>query len=116
PEHPTHRLAAEPGAAPLVGKRQTPSADPVLPAADDRPADTAGTGDNNPAIASMMRPDTGGMRIAGDHGVAERQPPRSRRCQFGRLGRAGEREARRYAPHRRLTESGVGEALPGGVE
>src|SRR5439155_7443985 len=116
PQHSPHCLAAEPGGASVVGKRQTPAADPVLPAIDDRPADAAGAGNNHAAIPSPVRPDAGGVRVAGDNGMTEWQAPRPGRRQFGRLGRAGEREAGNYASHRVLAQPRLGEALPGGIQ
>src|SRR5207237_1564040 len=84
---------AEPSRAPLVGERQSPTADTVVPAADHRPTDAAGADHDNAAILSRMGADTGGLRVADDQGMAEREMPRARGGQFSRLGGAGEREA-----------------------
>ena len=48
--------------------------------------------------------------------MAEWQAPRARRGQFGRFGRAGERQAGDYASDCGLAETGLGVALPGGIQ
>ena len=77
-EHDAQRLAAEPGAAALVGERQTPAADAVLAAGDDGPADAAGSGDDDAAIGPLMRADARGIGIGDKERAAKRQhlPPR----------------------------------------
>src|SRR5437660_1578719 len=90
--------------------------DAVLPAADARPTDAARADDDNAAVLSRMGADTGGLRVADDQGMAEREMPRARGGQFSRLGGAGEREAGAGPCQGRLAQPGLGEALPGGID
>src|SRR5205085_684454 len=110
------RLATEPGSATFIREQQSPAADAVLPAADHRPTDAAGADDDNAAVLSRMGADTGGLRVADDQGMAERQASRARGGQFSRLGGAGEREAGIGPCQSLLVEPGFGEALPGGID
>src|SRR6059058_1122990 len=82
PQRLPERLAAQPGSATLIRERQSPAADAVLPAADHRPTDAAGADDDNAAVLSRMGADTGGLRVADDQGMAEREMPRARGGQF----------------------------------
>src|SRR5437763_5763672 len=116
PQRLPERLAAQPGSATLIRERQSPAADAVLPAADARPTDAAGADDDNAAVLSRVGADTGGLRVADDQGMAEREMPRARGGQFSRLGGAGEREAGAGPCQGLLAQPGLGEALPGGID
>src|SRR5437868_3980090 len=116
PQRLPERLATEPGSAAFIRERQSPAADAVLPAVDHRPTDAAGADHDNPAILSRMGADTGGLRVAGDRCMAERQASRARGGQFPRFGGAGEREAGIGPRQGLLAQPGLGEALPGGID
>jgi hypothetical protein len=115
-QDPAHRRRAEPGAAALIRQRQPPAADPIGAAIDERPADAAGPGDDDAALAAAMRADAGGMCVGGNQRMPERQPPALCGGELQRLARTGEREAGGEVAQCMPVEPGRGEALPDCLE
>src|SRR5581483_9838400 len=71
PQYAPQGFGAEPGTAAFVRQRQAPAADAMRAAFHHRPADRAGAGDDNAAVARAVGADAGGMRVRGDDGAAE---------------------------------------------
>src|SRR5262245_27246685 len=65
----------------------------MLPPFQNRPADTAGTHDDDPAVASIMRSDTGRMRIGGQDRAAKSLSAQLGGSLLSRLGGACQCEA-----------------------
>ncbi len=93
PQRPADRLATEPGAAALIGDREAPAADPMLPLAACRPSDSAGADDHDAAIAAAMSTDAGGVRVGRHQRAAKRERVLLGGRQIGRLTGTGERKA-----------------------
>lgn len=116
PEQAADGLAAEPGAAALIGNRHSPSADPMYLSADDSPADRAGAGNDHAAVIVTVRTETGRVRIGGDDRPTERMRKGLGGRQIGRLAGAGQCQAGDDFSKMRTLQSGLAETLRGGIE
>jgi hypothetical protein len=71
PQRQADRVQAKIGAAAFVGYWKTISTDPDFAPSDKGKANTARPNDNDAAITSVMRPDTGNRRVMGINDRAE---------------------------------------------
>src|SRR5262249_1514727 len=97
-------------------ERQAPASDPLVPAPDNGPSDTAGADDDDAAVLPTMCSDTGRMCIAGDHGAAERQVSGLCGVALARLTGAGEGQTGKNPRDRLKAESGFAKTLPSGPQ
>src|SRR5262249_1479852 len=88
------RLTSEPGTASLIRDDRSPSADAMVPALQDGPADAAGTRYDPTAIAAVVRADAGGMRVGGEQNLTESVLLQPGRREFGRFCCARQSETR----------------------
>jgi hypothetical protein len=116
PEQAADSLAAEPGAAALVGNRHSPSANSMSLSAHDRPTDRAGTGNDHSAVIVTMRAETSRMRIGGDDRPTEGMRIGLGGRQIGRLAGAGQCQTGNDFPEIRTRQSGLAETLRGRIE
>src|SRR5690349_17435003 len=85
-------LAAEPGAAALVGDRPAPTAHTVVTSVYLRPAAAAGTDNDNAPIPASMSPDAGRLRVRDENGFAEWVLVGLRHREVARLTRSSQRK------------------------
>ena len=83
---------------------------------DHRPADRAGAGDNNAAIAIAVCADAGSVGIGGDDDFAERKRASARGGKMPGLARSGQSEAGDNPRAVSLRHAGAVEALIGGFQ
>src|SRR5689334_11830705 len=69
PEHTAQGFTANPGAAPPVRDRKTPSTDTDLAALELAPADRAGSHDDHAAVATPVCANAGGLGVGDQDGV-----------------------------------------------
>ena len=93
PQHPAHRLAAEPGPAALVRDWEPPAADTMALPGEVRPADAARSDDDDAAVAPGMRTNAGGMGVRRAHQAGKGMRMRYHLAIPGEVADAGQRQA-----------------------